>query len=180
MLINFSHTLDNLHTLNKFNFTFTSSCSQIILKIDRCLKRFAIFTGKHLCRSLFLITLHAFNHATLFQKVSSTGVLLINFISTYSKSLQNFIYARFPLIEGYKQGALQKELIFAPFVERFKTGTLRKLPDNFISTYSKLLKHFIFARFLLIEGYEQGALRKELIFAPFVERFKTGTLRKPS
>ena len=29
---------------------------------------------------------------------------------------------------------------------------------NFISTYSKLLKHFIFARFLLMEGYEQGAL----------------------
>ena len=51
---------------------------------------------------------------------------------------------------------------------------------NFISTYSKLLKHFIFACFLLIEGYEQGALRKELIVAPFVERFKAGTLRKPS
>ena len=51
---------------------------------------------------------------------------------------------------------------------------------NFISTYSKLLKHFIYARFLLIEGYEQGALRKELIVAPFVERFKAGTLRKPS
>ena len=37
-------------------------------------------------------------------------------------------------------------------------------------TYSKLLKHFIYARFLLIEGYEQGALRKELIVAPFLER----------
>ena len=49
---------------------------------------------------------------------------------------------------------------------------------NFISTYSKLLKHFIFARFLLIEGCEQGALRKELIVAPFVDRFKTVTLGK--
>ena len=49
---------------------------------------------------------------------------------------------------------------------------------NFISTYSKLLKHFIYARFLLIEGYKQGALRKELTIAPFVERFKAGTLRK--
>ena len=66
------------------------------------------------------------SHVTVFQKVSSTCVLLINFISTYSKSLKNFIYAHFLLIEGYKQGALQKELIFAPFVERFKTGTLRK------------------------------------------------------
>ena len=31
-----------------------------------------------------------------------------------------------PMIEGYDQGALQEELIFAPFVERFKTATLRK------------------------------------------------------
>ena len=51
---------------------------------------------------------------------------------------------------------------------------------NFISPYSKLLKHFIFTRFLLKEGYEQGALRKELTIAPFVERFKTGILRVPS
>ena len=51
---------------------------------------------------------------------------------------------------------------------------------NLISAYSKLLKHFIFARFLLIEGCEQGALRKELIVAPFVELFKTATLRKSS
>ena len=41
-------------------------------------------------------------------------------------------------------------------------------------------QHFIFARFLLIEGYEHGALRKELIFAPFLERFKTAILRKSS
>ena len=49
---------------------------------------------------------------------------------------------------------------------------------NLISTYSKLLNHFIFARFLLIEGSEQGALRKDRILAPFVERFKTVTLGK--
>ena len=155
LLIYFSHTLDKLYTLNKFSFTFRSSCSQIIFKIDRCLKRFAIFTGKHLCQSLFLITLHAFRHATVFKKVSSAGVFLINFISTYSKLLKNFIYARFLLIEGYEQGALRKELIFAPFV------------------------NFIYARFPLI-GYKQGAVEKELFFAPFVERFKTGTLRKSS
>ena len=51
---------------------------------------------------------------------------------------------------------------------------------NFIWTYSKLLKRLIFARFLLIECCEQGALRKELIVAVFVERFKTGTLRRHS
>ena len=49
---------------------------------------------------------------------------------------------------------------------------------NFISTYSKLFKHFISVPFLLIEGYEQGAPRKELTIVPFVEKFKTATLGK--
>ena len=63
----------------------------------------------------------AFSHVAVFKKVSSTGVFLINFISTYSKLLKNFIYARFPLIEGYDLGALKG----APFVEQFKAATLR-------------------------------------------------------
>ena len=46
---------------------------------------------------------------------------MINFISTYSKLLNIFIYARFPLIEDYEQGALRKEPIVAPFKEWFKT-----------------------------------------------------------
>ena len=54
------------------------------------------------------------------------NAFLINFISTYSKLLKYFILARFPLIEDYKQRALSKDLIVAPFVERFKTATLRK------------------------------------------------------
>ena len=52
---------------------------------------------------------------------------------------------------------------------------------NFISSYFKLLEHFIFALSLslslLIEGYEKFTLWKELVIAPFVERFKTATLR---
>ena len=36
------------------------------------------------------------------------------------------MFARFPPIEDYDQGALQKDLIVAPFVEWFKTATLRK------------------------------------------------------
>ena len=35
----------------------------------------------------------------------------------------------------------------------------------------------MFGRFLLIEGYEVGALRKELIIGPFIERFQIATLR---
>ena len=47
---------------------------------------------------------------------------------------------------------------------------------NFIDTYSKLLKHLIYVRFLLIEGYEQDALQG----ASFVEQHKAATLRKSS
>ena len=47
---------------------------------------------------------------------------------------------------------------------------------NFASTWNNLRKHWISAKFLLMEGYVQGALRKELRIAPFVERFKIATL----
>ena len=55
------------------------------------------------------------------KKAPAQVFFLINFISTYSKLLKNFIYARFPLIEGYDLGALKG----APFVEQFKAATLR-------------------------------------------------------
>ena len=43
-----------------------SSCSQLFLKIS-VLKKFAIFTGKRLSWSLFLIKLLGFRPATLFK-----------------------------------------------------------------------------------------------------------------
>ena len=53
------------------------------------------------------------------------------------------------------------------------------LPDkNFISTWNNLPRHRVFADSLLIASYVQGALRKELLMAPFIKRFKTVTLRK--
>ena len=54
-------------------------------------------------------------------------VLLINFMSNLLKHL---FFADSSLIEDFEQCALQKELIIAPFVERFPTTTL----SNFIST----------------------------------------------
>ena len=59
----------------------------------------------------------------------------------------------------------------APFVECFKTATLGKsyrLKDV-VSTWSNLLKHYISAEFLLMEGYVHGTLREELLIARFVE-----------
>ena len=53
-------------------------------------------------------------------------VLLINSINTWSNLLENFIFVHRLLLEDYEQGALQKELIVAPLMERFKTATFRK------------------------------------------------------
>ena len=76
--------------------------------------------------------------------------------------------------------ALRKELIIAPFVERFKTATLRKvLLINFVSTYAIWLKEFIFVHFLLIESLGKRALLKESDIALSAEWFKTATFRKP-
>ena len=47
---------------------------------------------------------------------------------------------------------------------------------NFASAWNKLFKHCISVEFLLMEGYVQGALRKELFIVPFIERFKTSNL----
>ena len=49
---------------------------------------------------------------------------------------------------------------------------------NFASTWKNLLRYCIFDDFLLMEVYVDGALRKELHIAPFVECFKTGTLER--
>ena len=49
---------------------------------------------------------------------------------------------------------------------------------NFASTWNNLLKYCISAEFLLVAGYVQCALRKELRIDPFVERFKADTLGK--
>ena len=53
----------------------------------------------------------------------------------------------------------------APFVERLEAATLGMSQDN----WDNLLKHCISVKFLLMEGYAHGDLRKELRIAPFVE-----------
>ena len=52
-----------------------SSRLQMIYEID-VLKDFAVLTGKHLCWSLFLITLQAFRSVNLLERDSITGVFL--------------------------------------------------------------------------------------------------------
>ena len=52
-----------------------SSHLRCFIKINAS-KNFAIFTGKHLCWSLFLIKLQAFRPTTLLKKGSNTSVFL--------------------------------------------------------------------------------------------------------
>ena len=47
---------------------------------------------------------------------------------------------------------------------------------TFISAWNNLVELCIYADFLLMEDYVQGALRKELLIASFVERFKYANL----
>ena len=60
----------------EFSFNFSrSSRPQMFFKIG-VLKYFAMFTGKHLCWSRFLIMLQAFRPKTLLKRDSNTGVFL--------------------------------------------------------------------------------------------------------
>ena len=52
-------------------------------------------------------------------------VLLINSINTESNLRKGFIFVHL-LLEDYEQGVLQKELIIAPLMERFKRAIFRK------------------------------------------------------
>ena len=71
---------------------FRSSCSQIFIEIS-VLKNFAIFTGKHLCWSLFLRNLQVLKPASLlkrdFNKVFSCG---------YCEIFKNNFSYRTPLV----------------------------------------------------------------------------------
>ena len=59
-----------------------SSRLQMIFKID-VLKDFAIFTGKHLCWSFYLITLLTLRSTTLLGRDSITGVFLCGILSNF-------------------------------------------------------------------------------------------------
>ena len=113
-------------------------------------------------------------------------VLVINFISSYSSLLKHFSFAELLQIEYNEQVALQKTLVIATFVVQFEQLLWEGLPFNSIITYNSLLffssfffsHHCIFTHPSLIENYKLGALGKELIIAPLIDRFQTATWRK--
>ena len=72
--------------------------------------------------------------------------LLTNFISTYANSLQHFIFAHFLLTESYGKCALRQKPAIASFIERFKTGAMRK---SYWQTLSVLMPIYFSISFLL-------------------------------
>ena len=186
--IRFTHTLHDLHALDKFSFTFKSNRSQVIFK-NRCLKNFAIFTGKHLCCSLLSITLQAFSPATSLKRLQHRRfpVNIAKFLGTasfmehlwwpllYSEQLQPYILTVFwgiwalwtisillPFFSDRVRGCPMEGASYCCFCKAVSNNFFQQvLLINIISTYANLLQHFIFARFLLIEDYGKCALRKE-------------------
>ena len=72
-------------------------------------------------------------------------------------------------MEGDLQGALWKELRIAPFA-------LKQLLSE--DDWNVLLKHCISIDFLLVKGYVQDALLKELLVDLILDPFKTTALGK--
>ena len=72
--------------------------------------------------------------------------LLTNFISTYANSLQHFIFAHFLLTESYGKCALRQKPAIVSFIERFKTGAMRK---SYWQTLSVLMPIYFSISFLL-------------------------------
>ena len=49
---------------------------------------------------------------------------------------------------------------------------------NSIRVYKNLLRNFVFAYLLLLEGYDQGVLQKKPIIGIFIEKCKVATWRR--
>ena len=81
---------------------FFRSCHKRFSVKNTVHKNFVIFTGKHLCWSLFLIKLQAFRHATLLKRESNRYVPVIN-----AKFLRTLI-----LKDSCKQRLLKIYLLF--------------------------------------------------------------------
>ena len=73
----------------------------VLYKKEAVLKKFAIFTGKQICWSLFLIKLQVFRPATLLKRDSNAGVFLcilqIFICELISESISNLCLRNFEI-----------------------------------------------------------------------------------
>ena len=106
-MLNFNRVLENLGTMNNFNFLRFFS--------DRVME--CSMEGASYCY------FHKAVSKNFFQ-----NLLLINIISTYANLLQHFIFACFLLIEDYEECALRKETVLGCSVKHI---FLESLTDKF-------------------------------------------------
>ena len=100
----------------------------------------------------------------------------MNFGSAWNNLLKHWISSNFFLMEGYVQVSYERNCTLLLSQSAVKQLLWEGLTDEFWQYLEYLLKHWISSEFLLMEGYVQGVLRKELHIAPLVERFKAATL----
>ena len=110
-MLNFNRALENLGTMD--DFYFTNFLSDRVMGCSTEGASFCYFrkaVSNNYFQKVFLITFIS-NYANSFEYLL---ILLIHFCSLDRK------------LEGYEKCALRKEPVIAPFVEWFKTATLRK------------------------------------------------------
>ena len=108
---------------------------------------------------LWTITTSNFNRAFEICVLWAISILL-----TFLGQSDGMLYGRWQLL--------------LPSQSCFKQLLSESLTDKFHYYLCQCASAFLFAHFLLIEGYRKCALRKEPVTTPFVEQFKTATLRK--
>ena len=104
---------------------------------------------------------------------------MITCISTSNKIPKHCIFAEF-FLTGKSTRCSTKRAAHCSFRRALSNKYFEKvLLIHFASTWINLLDHCISAEFLLMEGYVQGALRRELLITSFVECSKATTLGRP-
>ena len=99
-----------------------SSCSQMFFKTG-VLNNFAIFTGKHLCWSLFMIKLKAWRPTTILKTMTVKQVFFCE------SSLELFFY-RTPLVAAFERKT--------PVSKHFFLPSLKLQPETLLKDSSRL------------------------------------------
>ena len=122
---NSSCTLDNVHTLDNFSFTWKIT----IINFNRTLESLGtkdnLTITTNLINRVMKYSTKSTSHCCFRKAVSNNyfqKFLQINFVSTCSNWPNNFSFTHFLLVKGYGKYSLRKESVIAPFIEWFKTA----------------------------------------------------------
>ena len=116
------------------------------------------------------------NHYSIQEPVLDSMLLYFPvFITRTNKEIQTYRIHEVLLLENTGSFSKHMQSWICPYLVQIRENTLSKVPLQ-VST-DTFLEYQVFVVFL-IESYEYAALQKELLIAPFVERFKIITFSK--